>query len=335
MWLIVAGEALAAILSLAPGVTQDRLVYFGLASLLIQWVSLSTLAALYVLRGRLDRLRPSRIAHIALGMQLVATWFIGGLAWSARERLLEIPASDWTMPALRLTGVSLVVGLLGLAIFQNHWRARQSAVRMKHAELEALQARTHPHFLFNSLNTAIALVHQRPEEAERVLLDLSDLFRSTLAGPRHIPIDEELGLVRRYLEIEQLRLSDRLDVRWELPPSLPAIDIPALSIQPLVENAVRHGVERRIRGGRIDIIVVADEDWLHATVRNDLPDASAAGAGSNGHGVGLPSVAGRIDAMTAGRGSLTTGSADGRFVASIRLPLDPAMPPGTAQVTTS
>ena len=90
-------------------------------------------------------------------------------------------------------------------------------MRAKQSELQALQARIRPHFLFNTLNTGAALVHPRPEEAERLLLDLADLFRAALAGPRQILLEDELSLARRYLEIEALRFGERLQVRWELP----------------------------------------------------------------------------------------------------------------------
>src|SRR5690606_9402646 len=124
---------------------------------------------------------------------------------------------------LRLTGITITIGLLGLAAFQNHWQAKQLAVRAKQAELESLQARTHPHFLFNTLNTGAALVHARPEAAETLLLDLADLFRAALTGPHHIALKDEIDLVQRYLALEQLRLGSRLQVRWEMPEQLPDI----------------------------------------------------------------------------------------------------------------
>src|SRR5690606_11628475 len=108
----------------------------------------------------------------------------------------------------------------------------KAAVRAKQAELEALQARIRPHFLFNTLNTGAALVHARPGEAERLLLGLSDLFRAALAGPGELPLEDELGLARRYLEIEALRFGPRLQVNWQLPAPLPEVWVPTLSIQP-------------------------------------------------------------------------------------------------------
>lgn len=322
VWSILAGECLALVLALSPGVETNRLVLFGLASFLIQWVVLLTLGSLYALRVWIRRLRPLHVACLGLVGLLVWAWVAVGSAWAllGPPILRASEAAFWLGPMLRVTGIVVAVGVLGLAALHNHWQAQRSAVRAKHAELESLQARTHPHFLFNSLNTAIALVHQRPEDAERVLLDLSDLFRAALAGPRHIRLEEEISLVRRYLEIEQLRLAERLAVRWELPSSLPEIEVPALSIQPLAENAVRHGIERRVDGGRIDILVTVGDTWINVTVRNDLPDRADSSAPAAGHGVGLPSVASRIEAMTGGRGTLSTSTMDGRYVATIRLP---------------
>lgn len=321
MWSILAGECLALVLALSPGVEDNRLLVFGLTSFQAQWVILLTLGSLYLLRAWIRRLAPLQVAGLGLLGLLVWAWIVtGAIRLLLGSPSTEAPDASWIWSMARVTGIVTSVGVLGLAALHNHWRARQSAVRAKHAELQSLQARTQPHFLFNSLNTAIALLHQRPAEAERVLLDLSDLFRAALAGPRHILLEEEIDLARRYLEIEQLRLGHRLRVAWELPSPLPKVEVPALSIQPLVENAVRHGVERRINGGDVQILITTSGSWLHVTVRNEMPGPEESGPMAAGHGVGLPSVAGRIEAMTDGCGSLTTGVEGRRYVASIRLP---------------
>lgn len=321
VWSLLAGACLALVLALSPGVEGNRLVLFGLAIFVIQWVILLTLGTLFVLRGSIARLPPHGVASISLLLMLIWTWAVIGTAQGFIAPALLGDGAGGPDRLLRVTGIVIAVGVLGLAAFHNHWRARQAAVRAKQAELEALQARIHPHFLFNSLNTALALVHQRPDDAERVLLDLSDLFRSALAGPRYIPLSEELELARRYLEIEQLRLGERLEVEWDLPATMPALEVPALSVQPLVENAVRHGIERRPQGGRIEVVLVRGADRVQLTVRNDLPP-QAAPAGGKGHGVGQASVASRIEAMTGGRGSLVTSVEEGRYVATLSLPLE-------------
>jgi len=320
IWVVIAGEGVAAMLAIAQPAPVERWVYFGLASLAIQWTLLLTLGCLYLMRRPLATARPLSIACLALAMLLISSWLVylvttilPGALWSTGTT-----ASDRLF--LQVTGIALCVGLLGLAAFYNHWRATQLAVRAKQSELEALQARIQPHFLFNTLNTGIALVHQRPGEAERLLLDLSDLFRAALAGPREIALAEELALARRYLEIEGLRFGPRLQVRWQIPDELPEITVPALSVQPLVENAIRHGVEPSASGGAIDISIGRQGRMLRIAVGNDLPATPA--RATNGHRVGLSSVRARILAMTGGLGRVETLEADGRYTAIIHLPLD-------------
>ena len=319
MWVVLTGEGLALVLALAPGLDEGRMVYFGLTSLMIQWVSLVTLAAVYLFRVPLGRIRAQFVVYIVLALLLLATWLVCALAWVLVRDIWWMSQGGWQSMFWRFTVIALTLGLLGLTAFQNHWRTRQLAVRAKQSELEALQARIRPHFLFNTLNTAAALVHQRPEEAERLLLDLSDLFRAALAGPREISLADELSLVRRYLEIESLRFGPRLRVEWRLPAVLPTLTVPALSIQPLVENAIRHGVEPAADGGDVSVDVVEAGGVVQITVGNALPTAAV--RPTAGHQVGLSSVRARIQAMTQGLGRVETQMKDGRYTAVLRLPM--------------
>lgn len=321
VWVVLAGEGLAAVLALAPNMVEGRWVYFGLASLVVQWVLLTTLGALYLLRRWLAHARPPFVAYLSLVLLVLATWLVGTLVWVLLQSLLPISESEWRAMFLRITGIAVVVGLLGLAAFQNHWRTRQLAVKAKQSELESLQARIRPHFLFNTLNTGAALVHQRPEDAERVLLDLADLFRAALAGPREIPLAEELALARRYLEIEALRFGSRLQIEWRIPDPPPALRVPTLSIQPLAENAIRHGIEPSPGGGSLQIEVEASAQWVTIAVRNSVPAQAAI---TKGHQVGQSSVSARIQALTQGQGTLETRQDDGIYSAIIRLPYSPA-----------
>jgi two-component system sensor histidine kinase AlgZ len=325
VWVVLGGLGLAAVLALAPGVRGDRLLYFGMLALLVQWILLLSLAALYLLRALLRRLPPQAIAALAIGVLLGATWFVGILgSWLVGEAL-EIGAARPVSQLARLSAIVLVVGLLGLAAFHNHWRARGLAIRAKQAELEALQARTRPHFLFNALNTGIALVHARPNDAEQVLLDLSDLFRAALSGPRLIPLADELALTRRYLEIERLRFGDRLAVSWDAPEILPDASVPSLSIQPLAENAIRHGIEGLPAGGIVEVAVRAVGDVVQVAVRNPLPSATTS---RPGHGVGLDGVRASLEALVGG-GRIETGEQGGKYVATLTVPVRPAgtLPP--------
>ena len=319
IWVMLGGEGLATLFALVPGDGQGRWIQFGLASFMIQWVLLLTLGGLYLLRARLRTVRPLLIACLTITFLVLSTWIACAAAWIVLGGEWGMSRDAWGGMVARFTAITLTVGLLGLAVFHNHWRTRQLAVRAKQAELEALQARIRPHFLFNTLNTGATLVHQRPEEAERLLLDLSDLFRAALAGPREIALAEELALTRRYLEIEGLRFGDRLRVDWRLPETLPELKVPALSIQPLVENAIRHGVEPSADGGDVSVEVAEAEGYARVTVGNALPAAPV--RPTTGHQVGLSSVRARIQAMTHGRGSVQTTAADGRHTAIILVPL--------------
>ena len=151
-----------------------------------------------------------------------------------------------------------------------------------------------------------------------MLLDLADLFRAALAGPREIGLAEELALVRRYLEIEQQRFGERLRVDWELPASIPDVRVPSLSIQPLVENAIRHGVERVPQGARVTISL--SQTLAHVVVRISNPLVLGVGPGPVSHGVGLTAAQVRIEALTQGRGSVETGIQGEHNVATVRLP---------------
>ena len=317
IWVLLAGEGLAIVLALSPAVSGDRWVQLGLNSLIIQWISLLTLCALYLQRQGLRKFKPVAIAQIAILVMIACGWLVCGATWAIWRDLWPTGQGSLQSLLVRQTAISLTVGVFGLLAFHNHWRARQLAVRAKQLELEALQARIRPHFLFNTLNTAVALVHARPDEAERVLLDLTDLFRSALSGDQKATLSDELALTRRYLEIEALRFGDRVQIHWHLPDVLPDVPVPSLSIQPLAENAIRHGIEQRPGGGRIDISVDILDRMIEVVIANDMP---ASGRRSDGHAIGLKSARERVLAMTGGRGQVDSRVEAGRYLTIMSLP---------------
>lgn len=320
IWVVLAAEGLAAVLTLAGDAPLGRWIRFGLLSLVVQWVALLTLGGLYLLRERLRDVKPQLVAYLALGLLLLSSWSVLAVSDLLLGELWRIPATERMDVFMRVTGIVLVVGWLALAAFQNHWRLRLLAVRAKQAELAALQARVRPHFLFNTLNTGAALVHHRPDEAEHLLLDLADLFRAALGGAREVPLVEEIALIERYLEIESLRFRERLRVRWTRPDPMPDTRVPVLSLQPLVENAIKHGIERIPGGGEIDIRIDSDERGVVIVISNPMPEEPA--VASTGHNVGLPASLAQIEAYTEGRGSVVASAADGRFTVTVKLPAD-------------
>lgn len=186
-----------------------------------------------------------------------------------------------------LTGAALA-GLLWawLGLRARIWQPAQT-----HARLVELQSRIRPHFLFNALNTALALVRVDPERAESVLEDLSELFRTALADSgTSVSMQEEIELAQRYLAIEQVRFGPRLKVRWDVDPRVGNARVPPLVLQPLVENAVRHGIEPSTGGGRVVIEGKVQRGQAVLVVSNTLPDEPS----EPGHGMALGNVRERL-----------------------------------------
>jgi two-component system sensor histidine kinase AlgZ len=320
--IVFIGEAVAALLALAPGFAGDRWVYFGLASLMIQWIILLTMGVLFALRDRLGIMKPLQIAWIALGILVISAGMVSYGAWELMGLGFSLPDLSLPVFLIKVLTITLLVGMLSLAAFQNHWQARQLAVKAKQAELEALTARIRPHFLFNTLNAGASLVHGRPEEAERLLLNLADLFRAALSGQQEISLEDELALAKGYVEIELLRFTDRLNIQWDLPSPLPDVQVPALSVQPLIENAIKHGMEPSSVRVNVEIIVKLQSGLVTISVLNDMPKNKPTIV--SGHQVGLLSSRERIRALSHGRAELDTRIENDRFIAVISLPTDDA-----------
>lgn len=207
---------------------------------------------------------------------------------------------------LRLTGVlvaapwlaSAVAGALLAALVMTVLvlRARGQMPAAATARLEELQARIRPHFLFNTLNSAIALVRDDPAKAETMLEDLSELFRQALADPREsVTLADEIALAERYLAIEQVRFGDRLRIQWDLDPAASAALVPPLLLQPLVENAVKHGVEPSPRGADLRIRTERRGSKVVIEVLNTLPPLSWAEKPlPQGHGIALDNARDRL-----------------------------------------
>ena len=147
----------------------------------------------------------------------------------------------------------------------------QLRTRLAEAQLQSLQRQLHPHFLFNTLNTISALMHRDTEAADEMLEKLSDLLRLTLdrVGTQHVPLSDELDFLKKYLEIEKTRFGERLQVHFDVAPDTLDALVPNLVLQPLVENALRHGIGPKIGGGRVDIVAGHDGDTLRLEVRDN------------------------------------------------------------------
>lgn len=198
--------------------------------------------------------------------------------------------------------------------------ARNEA-RLLEARLAALTLQIRPHFLFNALNAVSALLHEDPEKADRTLARLADLLRRTLdAGRRpEVALGEELELLDRYLEIERTRFPDRLRDAVDVPEELRAARVPPLLLQPLAENAIRHGLSRRSAPGRLSVTARAADARLTIRVEND---GAAGEAVEEGAGIGLANVRERLAALYGADGTLDIERRpDGGALVTVTLPL--------------
>ncbi|MBX3651121.1 MAG: histidine kinase [Burkholderiales bacterium] len=256
--LIVNGVALLASLLQVDGfrALPSRITENAAAVEPLLILSLLVLAALNNVLRRLPFLAA---AIVVIAIELALTVALHALAES-------LHLADASMLARRLLIVALTTGML-LVYFDLRGRALSPA--LAEARLQALQARIRPHFLFNSLNAVLSLVRQEPRRAETALEDLAALFRALMADNRElVPIANEVELCRQYLELEQLRLGDRLQVEWHVE-NMPADAlVPPLALQPLLENAVYHGIEPSETPGVVSIDIHAARDRLHVVLRN-------------------------------------------------------------------
>ncbi len=275
---------------------------------------LAWLLVVCALRLRLAAWPPLRVRLALLGLGALCAWTPWYLNLLLDRYLGGELAARWLGgAAVALTGALAAAALLGWLSL----RARAQAPSHLQARWIELQSRIRPHFLFNTLNTAVALVRVDPQQAERVLEDLAELFRAALVAPDWTAsLADEVLLARRYLDIEQLRFGERLRVAWQLDPACDAARLPPLLLQPLVENAVRYGVEpneaggdllvrsRRLRSGEVELLV-----------RNSL-QAGAPG----GHGLALANVRERLQLLHDVAARLQIEADASRFTVRLTLP---------------
>lgn len=264
----------------------------------------------------------ARFLGTAIGSAVIVSgiWLVVG--WNTARMLVSwlpsvAPAFSDVWPQIWIWGAAAYLCVLFLiyAVIASDEgeaaarRALESDVASRAAELRALRAQVNPHFLFNCLNSISSMTGRDPEGARRMCLELAEFFRSSLkaGAEQRVPLAAELALLRLYLSIEQVRFGSRLDARFEEQGDLSGVTVPPLLLQPLVENAVRHGVATLLEGGLVRIAAVCEGDRASITVENAFdPDGRRAGTG-----VGLANVRERLDAAYRGRASVRAETIDG------------------------
>jgi two-component system, LytTR family, sensor kinase len=284
-----------------------------------------------VRRAPLERRTWKRRAPLYVAVTLAATFAKYAVLVPIQRELFD---ADRTFGAV-LAGNAItelmtywaVVGVLHALEFYRRYREREAlALQLRaelgEAQLRALRAQLNPHFLFNTLNAATALLHRDPDAADAMLTRLGELLRLTLRdGPGHeTRLRDELALLERYLEIMRVRFADQLTVTCRVPAELEDAMVPTFVLQPLVENALEHGVARLDGPGHVEIAARREGESLVLAVRDDGP-GGAAGSG-DGDGIGLSNTRGRL-AQLYGAGAVLAlrRAAEGGTEAELRLPL--------------
>ena len=320
-------ELTALVLTLArQSVLVDFWTDLVRTSLFLLWIGLASAGLLCVLRARLARL------NVAAGSAAVMTLITAVVAVISvcvyllgRTRMVidsggaELFPPNASRFALRNAWIGLIITGLALRYFYvaHHWR--RSVELRAAARVHALQARIRPHFLFNSMNTIAALTRSNPSRAEAAVQDLADLFRATLSDKRDtIPLAEELEVARTYQRIEQLRLGARLQVQW-MTDALPANAlVPGLMIQPLLENAIYHGIEPRAEGGTVTITGEVSSNLITLVVRNPLAPTPGEHEGNR---LALANIRERLGLMYGEQALMKSGRFDDEYIVTLRFPL--------------
>ncbi len=273
--------------------------------------------------------------HIAAS--LLVAFLKVGLDNQVRNYLLQIPgkmAPAYKLHLNILTYWAIVGATAGFDFYRRYregeLRASQLTAQLAKARLQALQMQLHPHFLFNTLNSISTLVHRDPEAADRMIARLSELLRMTLedGGVQEVPLQKELEFLDRYLEIERTRFADRLTICMEIAPETLAARTPYFILQPLVENAIRHGVATRSRPGRVVVRSRRQDGMLVLEVQDDGPGLAmeaSGGVGKPKNGVGVSSTRARLEQLygSSQQFELKNG-ADGGAIAVISFPFQTA-----------
>lgn len=305
---VVEGLAFLILLASEAGPAEALAVFIG-AGVLREPVLLLVLAALYVLSPRLRRLPyPYGVAAV-----LTVAGVTGWLGHHAYGHWLALDLKTGDLHA----GLVAALAAWGALVYFN-WRHRVLSPALAEARLIALQARIRPHFLFNSLNTALGLLRDEPARAERVLENLAELYRALLSeAGALVPLEREVELARAYVEIEAMRLGERLRVTWQCDDDALDALVPPLILQPLLENAVYHGVQPAEAGGEVTVAIALDGDRLDLEVRNPC---TATVPPRPGNRMALDNIRERLDLHFDAEAEMRAGPIDGEFVVRIRMP---------------
>lgn len=288
----------------------------GSSSLFVQWVVLLSAALLCQLRGPFSRFSLPLASFCSLLVVVIVTIATSYLAMRFIAPVLPGEFTSWRL--LRNVLVAAVLAGMVLRYFYLQQQLQWQQKLELQARLDSLRARIRPHFLFNTLNSIASLIESRPAAAEQAVEDLSELFRVSLQeSSRSMTVADELRLCELYLGIEQLRLGERLQVDWVVPAQVRELPMPSLVLQPLVENAIYHGVSQLPSGGTVRISLALAGNIIEASVENPVPTHAVR---SGGHNLALSNIRQRLEALYGSQGKLLAEPQGDLFTVKLSYP---------------
>ncbi len=323
---VVVAEMLAIVINLVIPrgfLGSSALQDLALISLFIQWVALTGTAVLCYTRKYLNRLPKLRALGMAYLLLLLTTFVVSECAilllWAVGRTNSPHPAWYIDFNILTLTISAIINGLL-LRLFLAKHELTQRTLSEARAKLQALQSRIRPHFVFNSMNIIASLTRSEPAKAEAAIEDMADLFRMMLSQDEMlVPLKNEIDVAKKYLALEALRLDNRLTVNWDIGKFPRKAVMPVLTLQPLLENAIRHGIEELAGGGVVNVRLWEENDQIYIRVDNPLPKTRSKQAKST-PGQSLDNICQRFQSHYGEQASLQSVEEDGRFIVTVVLP---------------
>jgi len=323
--LILVGQLLALVLTIsAEPLPLFNWPRFSLLACEILWIVLAGAAVLCRLRTLLQRVTAATgvaLCFISLLIVIAAVAITG--QWLMSYLTLSWSNSAWTVVQhLAVGGILAGLVLRYFYLQQQLHRQREMQIHATlQARFQALQSRIRPHFLFNSMNSIASLIGSDPDTAERVVEDMSALFRASLSAAEDlVSLEQEIALCQRYIDIEQLRLGERLHVQWQIHLSQPTVRIPSFSLQPLIENAIYHGIQPLTQGGTITIALEDTDDILRCTIRNPYATETA-NLQRTGNGMALENLEQRLQAHYGSNVTFSVTQEDNVFTVQFSIPL--------------
>ncbi len=319
---LVVAELVAIVLTLAAQVEPGTfLTELAIVSLYVLWLALLSCAVLCYTRGWIERTGKTRGFISAYLLLVLLCLALAELAWQVNLRFGQatVIADTHANFLFRNFTISAIVLALGMRYLYVSSEWRRSIVQEAQARISALQALIRPHFLFNTMNTIASLVRSAPDSAERAVEDLSDLLRANLGTTTNrVAIADELETAHIYERIEKLRLGDRLRVRWQTDELPRSALIPSLTLQPLLENAIYHGIEQLPEGGEIGVTGSQHRQRVQIVIENPRP---ARHRRSTGHRMALENIRQRFELAYAGEADVRIDEQEDAYRVTLSFPL--------------